>query len=100
MLNKSRDAAGKAVKKQLTRSNNFDAMVSAGSKGNTTNICQSEFFSRFGWPAVLAACELFVRAYPVPLTGLCVLSNLIISPSLRAVLLFASQLSRAWASRT
>lgn len=40
ILNKATDAAGKLVKKQLKASNNINAMVSAGSKGNAINICQ------------------------------------------------------------
>jgi len=40
VLNKAADSAGKAVKKQLTKANNINAMVTAGSKGNAINICQ------------------------------------------------------------
>jgi DNA-directed RNA polymerase II subunit RPB1 len=41
VLNKAADDAGKSVKAQLTKMNNINAMVSAGSKGNAINICMS-----------------------------------------------------------
>jgi len=40
VLNKATDQCGKLVKKALLHTNNVNAMVSAGSKGNAINICQ------------------------------------------------------------
>jgi DNA-directed RNA polymerase II subunit RPB1 len=40
VLNKATDAAGKLVQKNLSAANNINAMVMAGSKGNSINICQ------------------------------------------------------------
>ena len=40
VLNKATNSAGKSVKNQLKYSNNVNAMVSAGSKGSSINICQ------------------------------------------------------------
>jgi len=40
VLNRATDECGKLVKKALHHTNNVNAMVSAGSKGNAINICQ------------------------------------------------------------
>ena len=54
VLNKATNSAGKSVKNQLKYSNNVNAMVSAGSKGSSINICQIIACVAAGSPVQLA----------------------------------------------
>ena len=66
VLNKATNSAGKCVKNQLKYSNNVHAMVSAGSKGSSINICKKKALANGARPSARTFHLSCLSTYIIP----------------------------------